>query len=151
MIEEASLDDDILHVINISNREAYREIIPKEHFTEPVLSLEELLRDFERMTFYVYRFESRIVGVSALHVQSENTGRIRWVYILPEYQRKRIGTALVTYIEFKAREIGLKRLWLLTSEKACWAVNFYKKLGYKLTEKIEKPWGYDVVMEKDLH
>jgi len=29
-------------------------------------------------------------------------------------------------------------------------VNFYKKLGYKLTGKIEEIWGYDFLMEKDL-
>lgn len=52
MVEEASRDDaaEILSVINISNREAYGAIIPKEHFKEPVMSLDEVLEDFERMT-----------------------------------------------------------------------------------------------------
>lgn len=56
----------------------------------------------------------------------------------------------MTYLEQQAREIGLRSLRLLTVENAIWAVNFYKKLGYDLTEKIEMPLGFDVFMEKKL-
>ncbi len=152
MIERACIDnaEEILSVINKSNREAYKSIIPKEYFKEPVLSIEELLKDFERMTFYVYRRKDRIVGVAALQIESRETGRIHWVYVLPGYQRKGIGTALVTHVEREAREMGLRKLRLLTVGKAKWAVNFYRKLGYYLVNKVEKPWGFDVFMEKKL-
>lgn len=152
MIEEADLDDAqaILSVINTSNREAYRGVIPREHFREPVLSLEKLLEDFERMTFYVYRSEGRIVGVGALHAEDGETGRIRWIYVLPTYQRRGIGTALVTCLEQKSREMGLKRMRLLTVGGADWAVSFYRKLGYELADRIEQPWGFDVFMGKEL-
>ena len=151
-IEEACLDDAemILSVVNTTNREAYKNVIPNEHFREPVLSLEDLSKDFERMTFYLYRSESRILGVAALQVESEETGRIHWVYILPEHQRRGFGTALMTYLERKAREMGLRRLRLLTVGKASWAVTFYEKLGYHLADKVERPWGFDVFMEKEL-
>ena len=48
MTEKACFDDveEILSVINTSNREAYRNIIPEEHFRESILSLEKLLEDF---------------------------------------------------------------------------------------------------------
>lgn len=152
MIEKAYPDNakEILSVINTSNREAYKAIIPKKHFREPVLSLKQLLEDFQRITFYAYKSEGKIVGVAGLQIESEKTGRIHWVYLLPEHQRKGIGTAMVTYLERKAKEKGLKRLRLLTVGKASWAINFYKKLGYQITDKIERPWGYDVFMEKEL-
>ncbi len=151
MVEKACFDDveQILSVINTSNREAYRNIIPKEHFREPVLSLEKLLEDFGSKIFYVHKSEGRIVGVAALQIESEETGRIHWVYVLPEHQRGGVGTALVTHLECKGRERGLRRLRLTTVEKARWAVNFYKKLGYDLADKIERPWGFDVFMEKE--
>lgn len=152
MIEEANPTDaeEILLVINTSNREAYKGVIPQEHFREPVLSLAKLLRDFERMTFYAYRSKGRIAGVAALEVEGAERGRIHWVYILPEYQRRGIGTALVGYVEQKAREVGLKRLRLLTVGRAAWAISFYKKLGYALSNKVERPWGFDVFLEKEL-
>ena len=151
MIEKANPEyaKEILAVINISNREAYKSIIPKDHFKEPALSLEELLEDFERMTFFAYRSGGRIVGVAALRVESEGAGRIRYVYILPGYQNRGIGTALLNHLEQRAKEAGLRRLRALTVGKASWAVNFYKKLGYGLTEKIERPWGFDVFLEKE--
>ncbi|RMD58880.1 GNAT family N-acetyltransferase [Candidatus Parcubacteria bacterium] len=152
MIEKACLSDaeEILLVINTSNREAYKKVIPKEHFREPVLSLTELLRDFGRMSFYVYKSGGRIVGVAALEVEGEERGRIHWIYVLPGHQRRGIGTALVRYVEQKAKEIGLKRLRLLTVGQADWAVSFYKKLGYTLADKVERPWGFDVFLEKEL-
>lgn len=152
MIEEASPGDagEVLSVINTSNREAYKSVIPQEYFREPVLLLEELLHDWERMTFYVYRSEGRVVGVAALQVESEETGRVRWVYILPEFQRRGIGTALVRRVEAEARALGLYTLRVLTFGKAHWAVRFYERLGYVVNVRIEGSWGFDLVLEKSL-
>ena len=102
------------------------------------------------MTFYVYKSKASIVGVAALAVESLDAGKIRWVYVLPAHQRQGIGTALLTHVERQARELGLQRLWLVTSEKAMWAISLYHKLGYALSERIERPWGFNVRMEKDL-
>ncbi|MEQ9715391.1 MAG: GNAT family N-acetyltransferase [Candidatus Asgardarchaeum sp.] len=152
MIQKASMNDaeEILSVINISNYKAYKKIIPKEYFKEPILTLKELLEEFKRMIFYVYRYEGKIVGVAALRIENEESGSIHRVYVLPECQRKGIGTALMKFIETEAKRRGLKKLWLFTLEKAYWAVNFYKKLGYGVTGKVERPWGTDVIMEKAL-
>lgn len=102
------------------------------------------------MTFYVYRSEGRILGVAPLDVESEETGRIRWVYLLPQHQRRGFGTALIAHLEHRAREMGLRRLRLLTVGKASWAITFYKKLGYHLADELDRPWGFDVSMEKAL-
>jgi GNAT superfamily N-acetyltransferase len=152
MIEKACSDDveDVLNVINTSNREAFQCIIPKEHYQDPVLSSEELLKLFERMRFYVYRSGDKIVGVAALSVKSTGEGQIHWVYILPRQQRKGIGKALVRYLEQEAQKKGLKRLELHTVGMALWAINFYQKLGYHLIGKVDRDWGFDVVMEKEL-
>ncbi len=152
MIEKACSNDaeEALALINKTNREAYKNIIPKEYFKAPVLSLEELLEVFERMTFYVYKRADRIFGVAALQIESEETGKLNWVYVLPKHQRKGIGTTLISHLERKAREMGLKRMRLRTIEKADQAVNFYKKLGYNLAYRIEVPWGFNVMMEKEL-
>jgi N-acetylglutamate synthase-like GNAT family acetyltransferase len=152
MIKEVGADraEEILDVVNVSNREAYGGMIPPEHFKEPVLTEEELLEDFQRMVFYAWERDDRIVGVSALQFLGEGVGRVRYVYILPGYQRQGIGTALVSRVEIKARESNLRKLKVLTVEKAIWAVAFYIKLGFRLAERIQKPWGFDVFLEKEL-
>jgi len=139
--------DAILFVINKSNSEAYRKIIPVEYFKEPVLTLEELLEDFKRMTFYVYKLEGRIVAVSALEIENETTGKLRWVYVLPKYQRKGIGTSLINYIERESGNMGLKKLRVPAIE-AHWTTNFYIKLGYKIVDRTWKLWGNHIVLEK---
>lgn len=152
MIEKASIKEaeNILFVINTSNRETYHSIFPREHFKEPVLSLQDLHGLLDRMHFFVYRSEDTIVGVAALSVESVDTGQIHWVYILPEYQRRGIGTALMRHLEQKAMEKGLRQLKLHTAGIALWAITFYQKLGYGVTGKVDRPWGFDVVMMKDL-
>jgi hypothetical protein len=64
----------ILVVINRSNSEAYRKIIPRKYFREPVLSKDALMEDFGRMTFYAYKVEENTVGVAALRVVSDEVG-----------------------------------------------------------------------------
>ncbi len=49
MIEKATINDAerIPYVINKSNREYYKNIISKEYFKDPVVSLEEILEEGE--------------------------------------------------------------------------------------------------------
>lgn len=141
---------EILKVINSSNREAFRTIIPKEYFIDPILSLKQLLKEFDKAEFFSYKQRGGIVGVAALEGKNKETGKINWVYVLPEWQRRGIGTKLLTHLEKKAKKFNLKKIQLVTIEKATSAVSYYKKLGYRLVRSIERQWGLDVVMEKEL-
>jgi GNAT superfamily N-acetyltransferase len=143
--------EEILFVINKSNSEAYRKIIPREYFRQPVLSIDELTEDFARMTFYAYKVEEDTVGVAALKVVGDDTGQIRWVYILPEHQRKGVGTSIIKHVENEAKRMGLKKLIIPdVHEKAYWARNFYTKLGYTAVGRTPRPWGDNVIYEKIL-
>jgi N-acetylglutamate synthase-like GNAT family acetyltransferase len=152
MIRPASNRDveAMLRVINTSNAESYRRIIPAEYFKEPVLSRAELLEHLTRMEFYVYQEDDEVVGVSALSRRDEAAGELRWVYVLPGHQRKGVGTALIESLEEKAREEGLSEMILFTDENASWAITFYEKLGYRREGKRKLPWGSDVMMKKPM-
>ena len=76
---------EVLSVINRSNAEAYRKIIPPEYFKEPVLTYEDILKKFEEMSFYIYELEGAAVGVAALQTETSHSGSVRFVYILPEH------------------------------------------------------------------
>jgi len=141
---------EVLSVINISNAEAYRKIIPPQYFKEPIFTYEDILEKFREMTFYVYEMEDRIIGVAALEPRGD-LANIRFVYVLPQHQRKGVGTSLVRYIEEEAKRLGFRKLRVpYVDMNADWAINFYKKLGYRVVEKREKPWGYDLFFEKKL-
>jgi GNAT superfamily N-acetyltransferase len=139
-----------LQVINTSNREEFRKIIPKEYFRDPVLSFEGFLKEFEKAEFYSYICRRKIVAVAALEIENSRIGKINWLYVLPHWQRKGVGTAFINYLEQKAKKIGLRTLQLITIEKATGAVNFYTKLGYQTIRRIERKWGFDILMEKEL-
>jgi GNAT superfamily N-acetyltransferase len=141
--------DEILSVINESNRQAYRSIIPKEYFKEPVLTYEKLVDWMHKADFYGYFIGNRISAVASLRVEDYDIARIGWVYVLPEFQRKGIGTALIHHLEAIAKRKGLKKAKLLTVGGAYWAIKFYEKLGYRLTKKIARPWGLIITWRKN--
>lgn len=68
------------------------------------------------------------------------------VYVSEKWRGKGIGTSLVRVIEDKAKEIGVKILYLYTPD----AQNFYAKLGWRELESTEYR-GQDVtIMIKNL-
>ncbi|MFX0206934.1 MAG: GNAT family N-acetyltransferase [Candidatus Hodarchaeota archaeon] len=103
--------------------------------------------EFEKAEFYSYTSEGKIVAVSALEIENDKIGKINWLYVLPYWQRKGIGTTLINYLEKKAKKIGLRTLRLITIEKAIVAVSFYTKLGYQ-TIRIKRNWDFDILMKK---
>jgi GNAT superfamily N-acetyltransferase len=97
------------------------------------MSYGELEEEFKRKSFYVCELEGRIVGVAASEVpgQSPEVGIVTRMYVLPEFQREGIGTALISEIENIAKEQGIREILIPTDPKARWAISFYKKMGYK--------------------
>lgn len=152
-IRKADIRDasEVLSVINRSNAQAYRKIIPPEYFKEPVFTLDHILEKFKEMSFHIYEVEGKAVGVAALQKESKSAGNLRLVYVLPEHQRKGVGASLVRHIEWEAMKLGFRKIRVpYVDMNAHWAINFYEKLGYKLAYKRRKPWGYDLFFEKVL-
>jgi N-acetylglutamate synthase-like GNAT family acetyltransferase len=143
----------ILHVINTSNSDAYRSLIPPEQFKDPILTLEELMREFSNMRFYAYKLRNKFVGVAALRIDEGETGIVRWVHVLPEHRRKGVGSSLMEHVESEAKYLGLKRLRVVyVWERAYWAKNFYAKLGYQKRDTVTLPWGDTAhIYERILH
>ena len=151
-ISEAKIEnvERILFVINESNRKYYKSIVPPEHYREPVLTHDELLKIFETMTFFTFKEDNEIVGVAALeHLEGERAD-LHWVYILPDKQKKGVGTSLVKHIEVEAKRRKIRILRVPTAEKAFWARSFYLKLGYEITGREERPEGFLTIFEKQI-
>lgn len=120
----------VLEVLNVTNKVFYRAIVPPGTFREPYLSVDKLADEFAHKDFYLYELEGKPVGVAAFEARDRGVGTVDRVYVLPDFQRRGIGVALLTYIERQAVERGVREIVLWTDSKAVWAIRFYERLGY---------------------
>jgi|WetSurSiteA1Bulk_404760.scaffolds.fasta_scaffold35870_2 amino-acid N-acetyltransferase len=85
--------------------------------------------------YYVYREpHGHIQGVVALHIFWEDLGEIRSLAVAPECQKKGLGARLVHRCLEEARELGLKRVFVLTSK-----IDYFKRFGFQEVPKDELP------------
>jgi len=142
--------DQIVSVINKTNKAFYADIIPPENFRDPFVTREQLADDLRKWSFFVYESNEGIIGTAALEKSDSKTGIVYRLYVLPEFQRRGVASALMKQVEHKARELGLKRLKLRVMAKAHWAISFYRKIGYTKVGEIDYQWGRDHVLQKNL-
>lgn len=89
------------------------------------------LRDFS-----VFEEESNgpIVGACALHVCWEDLAEIRSLAVREQYQRKGIGSALVTAAIAEAHALGIRRIFTLT-----YRPDFFSKHEFEIVDKATLP------------
>jgi amino-acid N-acetyltransferase len=72
-----------------------------------------------------------VLGCAALHRHSQTLGEILSVAVLPELQGLGIGGRLVEECSRRAKEAGLKRLWLGTTKP-----EFFERFGYTVEPRL---------------
>lgn len=129
MIRRLSAEDTnaIYEIINQAAY-AYKGIIPEDCYHEPYMSMETLRHETGSMTFFGWEEDGRLVGVMGFQPIKGIT-LIRHAYVLPGYQRRGIGTRLLAYLR-QLTKTG--RLLVGTWADASWAIDFYKKHGFRL-------------------
>lgn len=73
-----------------------------------------------------------VIGIARLQFNTNNEAQIRYMAVAKEYERKGIGHELINAMEAHAINSGCEKIVLDAREGA---VDFYKKLDYKVTEK----------------
>ena len=94
---------------------AGRVLLPKDLIT--------LYEDVQE--FWAVERDGRVVGCGALHVLWQDLAEIRTVAVAPELKGQGIGHALVEALLRTARELGVRRVFVLTFEK-----NFFARHGF---------------------
>jgi ribosomal protein S18 acetylase RimI-like enzyme len=94
----------------------YSEIIPQWFVNPDVITV-------------IYFKNGHPVGFAMLYVLN---GEILAIAVLPKYQRRGIGSALLNHIERIARQLGLSRLSLHTARENKLAHLFFQKAGFKV-------------------
>lgn len=90
--------------------------------------------DIEDQCFHVMAVSSdnKVVGVARLQFNSKIESQIRYMAVAKDSERQGIGQALVNAIEQHAKSQSCRTIMLDAREPA---VDFYKKLGYKVIKK----------------
>jgi GNAT superfamily N-acetyltransferase len=119
--------DAVYEIINRAAR-AYKGAIPDDCYHEPYMPKEEMQREMSSMTFFGWEEQRRLVGVMGFQPVKDVT-LIRHAYVLPDHQRKGIGTILLDQLKQMAMT---KQLLVGTWTDATWAIDFYQKQDFKL-------------------
>ena len=124
---------EIYEIINDAAK-AYRGIIPEDRWHEPYMSKEELQKQIdEGVQFWKYTEDGSIMGIMGIQFKGEVT-LIRHAYVRTINRNKGIGGKLLLYLH----TISTTPVLIGTWADAKWAIEFYRKHGFRLLEKEEK-------------
>lgn len=119
---------------------AYGSFIPRAdvtgylhaQYSQPKL---QALFDDADVTGLIAEADGAVAGYAKLyHARAEQRFYMHQLYIRPTKQGLGLGHRLMTCAEERALELGAKRIWLGVMVKNTHAVNWYKKMGYLVTE-----------------
>ncbi len=75
-------------------------------------SLEKTLGDF-----YIFEIDGNPVACAALHVDpDQRSGELACLYVNPAHEHQGIGRKLVQFVESRARDLGLTRIYALSTQ-----------------------------------
>ena len=129
MIRELSPKDAVFiyEIINAAAR-VYEGVIPRDCYHEPYMSKEELQEEMKSMKFFGWDEGGELVGVMGFQPLKDVT-LIRHAYVLPDRQRRGIGTKLLNHLKLMTET---EALLVGTWADNVWAIDFYQKQGFKL-------------------
>ena len=125
--------DAALAVINTAAR-WYRDFLPAQDFHDPEMTPEQWEAEARRLAWYGVFDGNVLVAVGALeHVR--DAALLRHGYVLPEYQRRGVGTLLREHLEHQVR--GVSRIIVGTYARNDTARGALDKAGYRLSANPE--------------
>ncbi len=116
MIRKARVED-IKQIQALINSFAKKDIMLPRSLNE----LYESIRDF-----WVYEANKKVLGCCALHISWEDLAEIKSLAVSKASQKKGVGRELVLTCLNEAKELGAKRIFVLTYNPG-----FFKKFGFK--------------------
>jgi len=122
--------DDAKAIYFIINKAAkvYEGVIPADLYHQPYMTMDELEREMKRMTFFGWEVNGELVGVMGFEPIKDVT-LIRHAYVLPQWQKQGIASKLLNHLK---ELVTTSRLLVGTWADAYWAIDFYRKHGFRL-------------------
>ena len=128
-------DDEQLALLGIINSAArrYNGVIPADCWHEPYMSADKLAAELSAgVEFWGAELDGVLTGVMGIQ-QVLDADLIRHAYVLPEFQGKGIGGALL--IELCAKRA--RPILIGTWAAAGWAIDFYRHHGFNVVAADE--------------
>jgi GNAT superfamily N-acetyltransferase len=123
----------LLAIVNAA-AQAYRGVIPADRWHEPYMALEELEAEIAAgVVFWGAQDDGRLLGVMGIQDKGE-VALVRHAYVAPGAQRKGVGRRLLRHVQGLARKPVLVGTWAAAS----WAIEFYRRNGFRLVAQEEK-------------
>ena len=98
-------------------------------------ALHDITKSFKKEDIYIVFSNKKIAGFIIVSLDDKKEVYIDELWLNSEYQRKGIGRKLMEFIEISYKSKGAKLIKLTANQKTG-AVKFYKKLNYKVSNKL---------------
>ena len=94
--------------------------------------------------FFGYKQNNELVGYVTLKpfFPGYKHCEVYWLAVKKKYQRKRLGSKLMKFIEKYAKKNGFRKVCLYTGQNMKLTRKFYEKIGYKLVNEFPGYYGY---------
>lgn len=123
-IRKAKIND-IKQIQNLINFFARQDMMLARSLNE----LYENIRDF-----WVFDQNKKVLGCAAVHISWDDLVEIKSVAVNKDYQRKGIGKKLVKVCINEARQLGAKKVFVLTYKP-----EFFRKFGFRKIQHSDLP------------
>lgn len=134
IILTAALEPDRFFFIEVHHT-AYRTVIEDMFGWDDELQHNFANSAFESDNIHIIWLDGEKIGVVGLDVMPDHVW-LKQLFILPEHQRKGVGSFIVTWAIEIARNVD-KELKLQTLKSNSGAVKFYQKHGFELIEETD--------------
>ncbi len=124
MLRKAKIKD-IKEIQKLINHFAKQDVMLARSLNE----LYENIRDF-----WVFEERNKIIGCCALHISWDDLAEIKSLAVSGNKQRRGIGKKMIFACLIEAKEMGAKRIFVLTYKP-----EYFKKFGFKRVKHVDLP------------
>lgn len=131
------------------NSQVYQDNVTKfgipEEYVRKAFAEETLLKAVKskKARFYLAFEDNEMIGFAQAVKQDANSTELDRIIVLPEHERKGIGTQLLAEAIEDMQKEGVHTIIVNAGKEETHARRFYEKNGFKLIKEttIQAPWG----------